>query len=28
LGDDYPVTQGTIRNLAASGGKFFVRELY
>lgn len=28
LGDDYPVTQGTIRRLAASGGKFFVRELY
>ena len=28
LGDDYPVTRGTIRRLAASGGKFFVRELY
>lgn len=28
LGDDYPVTQGTLRRLAGSGGKFFVRELY
>lgn len=28
LGDDYPVTRGTIRRLASTGAKFFVRELY
>jgi len=27
LGDDYPVTRGTLQRLSRSGGRFFVREL-